>query len=170
MISVESLVFFLIWTYQIYLETMNMQLVFFGLVSTSMTIIQIIMNNMIPKLEDKVNNKKKFLQVYTLIPGIGFILIATIHYIPISIPLILVIIGFGFSRRILFVKGINKQIETQNRATVLSTINMATSLIRTVFYPLIAYIVMWDLSITFILLGTSIIIFTLASRMRSEYI
>ena len=86
------------------------------------------------------------------------------------IGLILVIIGFGFSRRIFFVKGINKQIETQNRATVLSTINMATSLIRTVFYPLIAYIVMWNLSTTFILLGTAIIILALISRMRSEYL
>ncbi|MFX1376007.1 MAG: MFS transporter [Promethearchaeota archaeon] len=170
MISVESLVFFLIWTYQIYLETLNLQLVFFGLVSTLMTIIQIIINNMIPKLENKVSNKKRFLQVYTLIPGIGFILIALIHFIPVSIPLILVIIGFGFSRRIFFIKGINKQIETQNRATVLSMINMATSLIRTVFYPLIAYIVMWDLNMTFILLGTTIIIFVLISRMKSEYL
>ncbi|MFX0028166.1 MAG: MFS transporter [Candidatus Hermodarchaeota archaeon] len=169
-ISVEIIVSFLVWTYQIYLEKLNLQIIFFGLVSTLMTIIQIIMNNMIPKLENKVSNKKKILQVYTLIPGIGFILIAMIYYIPVSIPLILVIIGFGFSRRILFVKGINKQIKTQNRATVLSTINMAASLIRTVVYPLIAYIVTWNLSATFILLGTTIIFITLISRIRSEYL
>jgi MFS family permease len=169
-IITECLVFFLIWSYQIYLEVLNLQLIFFGLVSTAMTLIQIVFNNLVPKLESNVQNKKRFLQAYTLIPGIGFILIALIYYIPISIPLILIIIGFGFSRSIIFVKGINKQIETQNRATVLSTINMMSSLIRSIVYPLIAFIVIWHLSITFILLGTTIIIFALLSNIKSEYL
>ena len=125
---------------------------------------------MVPKLESKVVNKRKFLRLYTLIPGIGFILIALIFFTPISIPLILAIIGFGFSRSIMFVKGINKQIETQNRATVLSTINMISSLIRTIVYPLIGYLVLWNLSITFILLGTIIILSALVSRIKSEYL
>ncbi|MFX1343843.1 MAG: MFS transporter [Promethearchaeota archaeon] len=170
MIITESIVFFLIWTYQIYLEALSFQLVFFGLVSASMTIIQIIFNNMVPKLTTKLKNKTRFLQVYTIIPGLGYILMALIFYIPISVPLILTIIGFGFSRSIIFVKGINRQIETQNRATVLSTINMASSLIRTILYPLIGYLVMWNLSMTFFLLGTVIIIFAVLSRIKNEYL
>ncbi|MCK4480325.1 MAG: MFS transporter, partial [Candidatus Lokiarchaeota archaeon] len=62
MIITESLVFFLIWTYQIYLEALTVQLIFFGFVSTSMTIIQILFNNVITTLEDKINNKRRFLQ------------------------------------------------------------------------------------------------------------
>jgi hypothetical protein len=170
MIILEALVFFLIWTYQIYLEALNFQLVFFGLVSASMTLIQIFFNNLVPKLITRVKNKRRFLQVYTIIPGIGFVLMALTFYIPIIIPLILAIIGFGFSRRIIFVKGINKQIETQNRATVLSTINMAASFIRAILYPFIGYLVMWSLSTTFILLGVIIIIVALLSRIRSEYL
>ena len=108
--------------------------------------------------------------MYTVIPGIGFILMALIFYIPISIPLILAIIGFGFSPSIIFVKGINKQIQTQNRATVLSTINMAASLIRTILYPFIGYLVIWNLNATFILLGAVIIIFAILSKIKSEYL
>jgi DHA3 family tetracycline resistance protein-like MFS transporter len=170
MIITESIVFFLIWTYQIYLEALSFQLVFFGLVSASMTVIQIFFNNIVPKLTTKLKNKTRFLQVYTLIPGLGYILMALIFYIPISVPLILTIIGFGFSRSIIFVKGINKQIETNNRATVLSTINMAASLIRTILYPLIGFLVMWNLGITFVLLGTVIIIFAIISRIENEYL
>ena len=170
MIVTESIVFFLIWTYQIYLEALSFQLIFFGFVSASMTVIQIVFNNMVPKLTTKLKNKTRFLQVYTIIPGLGYILMALIFYIPISVPLILTIIGFGFSRSIIFVKGINKQIATQNRATVLSTINMATSLIRTILYPLIGYLIMWNLSTTFFLLGTVIIIFAILSRIRNEYL
>jgi MFS family permease len=170
MITAESLVFFLIWTYQLYLEALSFQLAFFGFVGASMTIIQIVFFNIIPKIEPKLRDKRRFLQLYTIVPGIGFILLALIYYIPISIPLILAIIGFGFSRRILFIKSINKQIETQNRATVLSTINMISSLIRMILYPLIGYLVMWNLSITFILLGSGVLLTALFSKVENEYL
>lgn len=170
MIVTESMVFLLIWTYALYLEAIGLQIFFYGFVSAAMTIIQIIFNNMVPKLDNKVTNKRRFLQVYTIIPGIGYILMAFVFFIPVSIPLIIVIIGLGFSRRIIFVKSINKQIETKNRATVLSTINMLSSLLRTILYPLIGYIVMWNLSLTFILLGTAIIIFSLLSKIENEYL
>jgi len=170
MVITESIVFFLIWTYQVYLEALNFQLIFFGFVSTSMTIIQIVFNNIVPTLENKINNKRRFLRLYTIIPGIGFILMSVIFFIPVSIPLILIVIGFGFSRSLIFVKGINNQIETENRATVISTINMVASLIRAILYPLVGYFVMWNLSITFILLGTLIIVFTLISRIKNEHL
>jgi MFS family permease len=168
MVITESLVFFLIWTYQINIEGLNFQLIFFGFVSTSMTVIQIVFNNIIPTLEEKISNKRRFLQIYTIIPGIAFILMALIHFIPVSIPLILIVIGFGFSRSLIFVKGINKQIETENRATVLSTINMIASLIRAVLYPFVGYLVMWNLNATFVLLGILIIVCALLSRIKSE--
>jgi uncharacterized membrane protein HdeD (DUF308 family) len=133
-----------------------------------MTLIQILFNNILPTLENKVNNKRKFLKVYTIIPGIAFILMALIHYLPVSIPLILIVIGFGFSRSLMFVKSINQQIETENRATVISTINMIASLIRAILYPLVGYLVMWNLNITFIVLGVLIIIFALLSRIKSD--
>jgi MFS family permease len=168
MVITESLVFFLIWTYQVYLEALNFQLIFFGFISTLMTLIQILFNNLIPTLENKIQNKRKFLKFYTIIPGIAFILMALIHYIPISIPLILIVIGLGFSRSLIFIKGINKEIETENRATVISTINMIASLIRAILYPLVGYLVMWNLNITFIVLGTLIVIFALLSKIKSE--
>lgn len=170
MIITESLVFFLIWTYQVYLEALNFQLIFYGFVSTGMTLIQIVFNNIVPTLENKINDKRKFLKFYTIIPGIAFILMALIHFIPVSILLILIVIGFGFSRSLIFVKGINMQIESENRATVISTINMIASLIRAILYPLVGYLVMWNLNMTFILLGVLIIIFALISRIKSEHI
>ena len=170
MVITESLVFFLIWTYQVYLEALSFQLIFFGFVSTSMTLVQILFNNLIPNLESKINDKRKFLKMYTVIPGIAFILLALIHFIPVSIPLILIVIGFGFSRSLIFVKGINKQIETENRATVLSTINMIASLIRAILYPLVGYLVMWNLDITFLVLGVLIVIFAVFSKIKNDII
>ncbi len=166
----ESLVFFLIWTYQLYLEALNFNMEYFGFVVAAMTLIQIIFTNLIPKLEKRYSNKKIFLQIYTIIPGIAYISMALINLIPIGIALILIIIGMGFSRRFIFTEGINKQIETENRATVLSSISMIASLIRAVLYPIIGYLTMVNLGLTFILLGAMIIIFTIFSKIKNEYL
>ncbi len=126
--------------------------------------------SLIPRLEKRYSNKKTFLQIYTVIPGIGFILMSMITFLPVSIALILIVLGMGLSRRILFTQGINKQIETENRATVLSTISMITSLIRTILYPIIGYLTMVNLGLTFILLGAMIIIFAIFSKIKNEYL
>lgn len=170
MIITESLVFFLIWTYQLYLEALNFPFFLFGFVSAAITIVQIIFNNLVITLENKYNNKRRFLQLYTIAPGIGFILMSVIYFIPVSIPLILIVIALGFSRSLIFTKGINKKIETQNRATVISIINMIASLIRAVLYPIIGYFVMLNLNLIFITSGIIIIISAFLSRIKSEYL
>ncbi len=170
LVIIETFIFFLIWTYQVYLEKLDFPIGLFGFVSTSITIIQIIFNNLAPKLENKITRKKLFMQIYSIIPGIGFIIMAWITFVPISILLILLVLGMGFSRSILFTKGINKRIETENRATVISTINMFACLLHSILYPVIGYLTMNSLSITFVFLGSLIVIFTLISKLKNEYI
>ncbi|MFX1443384.1 MAG: MFS transporter [Promethearchaeota archaeon] len=169
-VIVDVLVFLLVWTYQLYLDVLLVPLVFFGFIAATMTFTQIIFFNLIPKLQKRLKNKKLFLTIYTLIPGIAYILIAFISITPIGIILILIIIGIGFSRNIIFISGINKNIEKENRATVLSTISMIRSLIITILYPIIGLLAMWNLNYTFIILGISIILIALLSRVKNEYL
>lgn len=164
----ETFVYFLIWTYQLYLETLNLSMEYFGFVTASMTLAQIIVVTFIPRIMKHSNNKKVFLQIYTIIPGVAYITMAFINFIPIGIALILIVIGFGFSRRLIFVEGINNQIATENRATVLSTIGMISCLIRSTLYPLVGYIVMVDLEIVFIVLGALIITLAIFTKIKKE--
>ncbi|TFG27812.1 MAG: MFS transporter [Promethearchaeota archaeon] len=167
---VDVLVFLLIWTYQLYLDAVSVPLVYFGFIAASMTLTQVIFFNLVPKLQLRFKNKKFFLTIYTMIPGISYILIAFIIFPPIGIVLILIIIGIGFSRNIIFIGGINKNIEEENRATVLSTISMIRSFIITILYPLIGLLAMWNLHYTFIILGISIILISILSRVKNEYL
>jgi hypothetical protein len=169
MIIVESLIFFLFWTYQIYLETLGIALIFYGLVASSMTIIQILFNSLASRV-GKVKHKTLYLRLFTLVPGIAYILMAVVIFAPVSIALMLILIGFGFSRSIIFIKGVNDQIKTRNRATVISTINMFGSLIRTALYPLIGFLVSTNLSITFIILGIIIVFFGAITKLKNEHL
>jgi len=169
-VIVDALVFFMIWTYQLYLKDIGVQVVFFGFVAASLTVMQIVFTNLIPRIDEKINNKKRFLLLYTLIPGIGFVLISMINVMFFGIILVVIIVGFGFSRNVMYINGINKYIEGDNRATILSTINMIASCIRAILYPLVGYLVMFDLGTVFLVIGITIIVLALLSRVKNEYL
>ncbi|MFX0071923.1 MAG: MFS transporter, partial [Candidatus Hermodarchaeota archaeon] len=168
LIIIDSLVFFVLWIYQLYLGIMNIPLVFFGFIAAAMTISQVIFFNLVPKLEKFYTNKKLFLFIYTIIPGLAYIMIGVILFAPLGIILIIILIGSGLSRSIIFVNSINKMIEEENRATVLSTISMLENFIKALLYPIIGILVMWNLQYTFVILGVSILMIALLSRVENK--
>ncbi len=168
-IFLEVIVFFLIWTYQPYLELVEIDLIYFGFVSAAMTISQVVFTNIVPTLGTNIKNKSLLIRIYTIIPGICFILLGLTLVKSIGIILMLLIIGLGFSRKIFFIESINKQIKIDDRATVLSTINMFSSLLRAILYPIIGLLVTWNLMYTFIILGGLIIIDASLMRIKNEY-
>ena len=170
LVIVDALVFFIIWTYQLYLKELGIQVVYFGFVAASLTVMQIVFTNLIPKLDENISNKKRFLVFYTIIPGIGFILLSMINMIVFGIVLVVTIVGFGFSRNVIFISGINRYIEGDNRATILSTINMIGNCIKASLYPLVGYLVMFNLDVVFLILGITIIVLAFLSRVKNEYL
>ncbi len=169
-LSVEIVAFFLFWMYQPYLEQLQINLAYYGFVASAMTVSQLILTKLAPKLDLMSKNKKLLIQFYTFIPGIAFVLMALIQIPLISVFLVLIVVGFGFSRRIFFIEAINTRIGSDERATVLSTINMFSSLVRAIFYPFVGYFVMWSLNCTFIILGIIIILDAVAFvRIKNEY-
>ena len=115
-------------------------------------------------------NKKKLLVTVNVVTGFAFIGLG-FSVIPIlGILMLFLIVGFGYTRGLIYINGINKQIESENRATVLSTINMFGSISRAILYPLIGIIVDWNLFIMFIIIGIMILILTAFSRVKSEYL
>jgi len=84
--------------------------------------------------------------------------------------LIIVTVGFGLSRYIILLNGINKQLNDENRVTVLSTINMFRMGIKAIILPFIVLMLMWDISIAFIILGSMILLFTFKSKVKKEFL
>ena len=169
-VIIGVLIFFLFWTYQPYLQEVNIALILFGFITSLMNITNAIFMNIIPKLFKSVKRKLALLISIDIINGIAFILLGLTMNPILGIIIILFIVGFGYPRFLIYVNGINKQIESEDRATVLSTINMFGSLIMAIIYPFVGLIVMWNLFAVFIILGILILIFTLFTRVKSEYL
>ena len=90
--------------------------------------------------------------------------------LPLMLVAIVLIIAFGMTRAPLLISYMNKHIPSQERATVLSTINMFQTLSFVIVYPLVGFSVDWSLTMTLIFLGIAGIGFSLISRVKEEYL
>lgn len=169
-IPINVLILFMFWTYQVYLEVIHIPIVLFGFITSAMNLINALFSIIIPFYIKSSKNKKTFLISINLLNGVAYILLGLINIIPLSIAIILTIVAFGYSRYLIFVDGINTQIASENRATVLSTINMFGSLLRAIFYPIIGLLVEWNVFGVFVMTGVMIIFFSVFTRSKSEYL
>jgi len=163
------LLFFLFWTYQVYFEAIHIPILFFGFILIFMNMTNAIFMNVIPKLLNHSKNKKKFLTIINLINGGAYLLLGVTTFIPLGLAIILTIVAFGYTRYLIFINGINKQIESENRATILSTINMFSSFLRAILYPIIGLLVMWNVFFVFIMTGVLILFLSIFTRTKSEF-
>jgi MFS family permease len=169
-ISINVLVFFIIWMYQPLLKKIGVPIIYFGLVHAIMSGIQIPIMNSFDELEKIFGSKRRFLLFSALLPGICFILLGINTNIALAIILICLIAGFGLSRMVLFQSYMNKYIESHNRATVISTISMLSSLVSAIMYPTVGLMVEWSLNYSFIIVGALIIICALFSKVEEEHL
>ncbi|NHJ21984.1 MAG: MFS transporter [Candidatus Lokiarchaeota archaeon] len=163
-------VFLLFWTYQPYLTVVNIPILWFGFILSAMNIFNAMFNVLIPKFLKKVNKKKDLLITVNIITGFAFVVLGFAVIPVIGILMLFLIVGFGYTRGLIYINGINRQIESENRATVLSTINMFGSIARAILYPIIGFIVEWNLFVMFLIIGIMILILTALTRVKSEYL
>ncbi|MBY9014302.1 MAG: MFS transporter [Candidatus Lokiarchaeota archaeon] len=163
-------IYLLFWTYQPYLAAVNIPIVLFGFILAGMNIFNAIFNELIPRFLKKVNKKKDLLIFVNLISGFAFVILGFAVIPLLGIFMLFLIVGFGYTRGLIYIHGINTQIESENRATVLSTINMFGSISRAILYPFIGLVVEWNLFAMFIIIGIMILILTAFTRVKSEYL
>lgn len=168
---INVLIFLLFWTYQPYLESLGVPLVLWGFISAGMNITNAVFSFIIPRILNNVKSKLLFLVIIDLINGIAFLLMGFNSFNPIlGIILILIIVAFGYSRFLIYVNGINRQIEAEERATVLSTINMFQSFFMAIMNLIIGIIGTINVFFIFIFVGGAIIVFTIFTRMKNKYL
>lgn len=170
MISVNVLAFFIIWTYQLYLDALNVPIVYFGFILAMMTFTEMVFFNLVPKFMKWFKKGKRYLMFSTLMTGAAFIFMSFTTFVPISIIFIMIIMGFGFSRRLIFADGINKQIESENRATILSAISMLGGILQAIMNPFIGLMATWNLYAVFLFLGTTIIIIAFITPVKNKHL
>ena len=118
--------------------------------------------------EKLLKGKRRYIFISAIIPGIMFIVGGLAKSWLLFVPAITILASFGLSRRTLFSSYLNKFIPSNKRATVLSTISMLETLVIAITYPIVGRLAEWSLNYTFIILGVSVILFSLVSRVEES--
>ena len=169
-VLVGTLAFFMIWVYQLILQSYNVSLGWFGFVHAAIVVGEICVLNNVGRIEKWFGGKKNYLTYSALLVGGLFLVLAFVPNLVVAILSIFLIGAFGLTRKSIFSSYLNKFIESHNRATVLSVIAMMYSLSMAIINIVLGRIVDWDLQIGLIIVGVGIILFTLVSKLEEEHL
>lgn len=169
-VVIRSLASKVIWVYQPVLLDRGLAIGLLGVVHACMSGIQIPVLNAFGHLERLTGSKKRYLIFSALIPGIAFVLIGLFKSLVVTIPLLVVITGLGLTRHVLFNNYMHKYIQSSQRATVMSTIEMLQRLASGLLYPLVGLLMDYSLTTTFIVLGVVIVAVSLISGVEEVHL
>ncbi|MDE2511491.1 MAG: MFS transporter [Elusimicrobia bacterium] len=162
--------FMIIWLYQPRLQQLGMPLVWFGFVTTGMTLFQSGILLRIEAVERLVGGPRRFLTVSGLIPGLAYLCLAFAPSARLAAPLFVLVAGFGLSRAAILNNYMHKHVDSARRATVLSAAGMTRQLLTAAVYPLVGWAAEKSLSWTFAGLGTAVLVCVAASSVEEAHL
>jgi len=169
-VAIITLSFFMIWVYQIILKNLNFPLEYYGFVHAAIVAAEVLILNSVIKIEIALNSKKKYILFSSLLVGLCYIVLAFSFNVYVAIVCMLLIGGFGMTMKPLFYSYMNKYIDSENRATILSAVSMSRSIVAGLTNVVFGYLVDWNVSYTLFGIGLITIIFALVSRLEDKHL
>jgi MFS family permease len=165
-VTVWCFSFMIIWLYQPRLKELGVPLIWFGFVTTGMTLCQSLVLMRIEHVERFFGGARRYLSVSALIPGLAYLALAFFHSPGFAVPMIVLISGFGLSRSAILNNYMHKHVDSSRRATVLSTAGMARQLFTASVYPIVGWAAEKSLTWTFAGLGAAVLVCAAASSVQ----
>ena len=151
-LGLSSTAYFVIWLYQTVLDELSVDLNQFGIYKAYLLIVEIAIASVFSKIIDsKKFSPRTIGLILAILVGTGFISVFLFHNIFSVFILLGLSGGIGLQVRTLYSKEINDEIESNQRATVLSFVSMSKKVVLTVANPLVGLAV--DTIGVFITLG-----------------
>lgn len=158
---VYALSFLIIWLYQPLLSSLGVDLFWFGFVHAAIMGGEVLVMNSYQKLEQRGISLPTLLALSVLLPGMMFIIAGYFAYLPIALISIIIIAGFGLTRRVLISEELNLMIPSSQRATVLSIVAILRRFFSAGLNLIVGKLADLSLSNTFIIIGLCLLVFSL---------
>ena len=162
--------FMIIWLYQPRLKELGVPLIWFGFVTTGMTLSQSFVLLSIESVERLLGGARRYLTLSALIPGLAYLALAFFPSPLLAVPLIVLISGLGLSRSAILNNYMHKHVDSSRRATVLSAVGMARQLFTASVYPIVGWAAEKSLTWTFAGLGAAMLICSAASSVEEAHL
>lgn len=143
-IIVAAAGYFVIWLYQSMLLDINVPIAYYGFIHAALSIFQIVISSNFIRLERLVGGESNYLLISALLVALGYGIVFFMQNM-VGVFIYLALAGGIGLTRIEYVKAhIQPMIESDTRATVLSTLSMFQRLFQAFLNPLVGYLAFFD--------------------------
>ncbi|MBD3388015.1 MAG: MFS transporter [Candidatus Altiarchaeales archaeon] len=168
-VLISSLTFFMFWFYQPLTEMAGYDVRWFGIVGASYNLVAAGLLLNVHRIE-KLFGMKRLLECTAVLPGLFFLGLAFTGNGAFIIASIFVIAVSKILRAPILADYMNQHIESDLRATVLSSVSLMERLIIFILYPIVGMLADANLRIAFVMLGLLILISAALARIDHMYL
>lgn len=166
---ISAVTFFMFWFYQPLAGAAGIPISYYGILAAGFNLFGVILLSNIKRLE-KIFTVKQLLFFSAVLPGLLFIGIALSKQTIFVFVSIFLITGSKLLRRPILAGFMNRHIESQNRATVLSGISMFERATIFLLYPVVGLFADISLNTALLSLGVLTLVFAVITRLEAKHI
>jgi MFS family permease len=168
-VTISSVTFFAFWFYQPAGQRAGLKLAHLGFFAAGFNLFSAFLLSNVRRLE-RTFGIRRLLLYSALIPAVLFLSLAAEHHLAFVVPAFCLIVGCKMVRMPILNEFINRRIESENRATVISSVSLLERFATFVFYPLVGFLADISLDYAFLVLGGLCAAFAVATKISEVHL
>jgi MFS family permease len=135
-VTISSVTFFAYWFYQPVAQRAGLSVTYLGFIGAGFNLFSALLLANVSVLE-KAIGVRRLLLLTAFVPAILFIALGFIHLLAFAIPALFILVGCKMVRIPILNALINRHVESENRATVISSVSLLERFVTFLLYPVI---------------------------------
>ncbi len=170
-VTISSVTFFAFWFYQPVAQRAGLGVTYLGFVGAGFNLFSAILLANVSILE-KVIGVRRLLVLTAFLPAILFIALGFVHLLAFAIPALFILVGCRMVRIPILNALINRHVESENRATVISSVSLLERFVTFLLYPVVGQLADLDRSLNYAmwLLGGVCLAFAIGTRLSGRHL
>jgi MFS family permease len=163
-VTISSVTFFAFWFYQPVTQRAGLPVAYLGWIGAGFNLFSTILLTQVDLLE-KAFGVRRLLLVTALLPGGLFVALGFLHPLIFTVPALFLVVGCKMVRAPVLNAFINRHVESENRATVISSVSLLERSATFLLYPIVGLLADMSLDYALWLLGGVCLFFAAATRL-----
>jgi MFS family permease len=168
-VTISAVTFFAYWFYQPVAQRAGLGVAYLGFVGAGFNLFATLLLSNIRLLE-KALGLSRLLLLTALLPAALFIALGFARRLDLTLVMLFLLVGCKMVRMPILNDFINRHIESENRATVISSVSLLERLVTFLLYPVVGLLADAGLDYALWLLGVLCAAFAIATRLSSRHL
>ena len=168
-VTISAVTFFGFWFYQPAAQRAGLDVKQLGFLGAGFNLFStVLLANM--KMLEGTFGIRRLLSFTAIIPAVLFLALGIVHKLGFVIPAFFLIVGCKLVRMPILSAFINQRIESENRATVISSVSLLERFLTFLLYPVIGFLADVSIDYALFLLGILCAAFAIATTLRDVHL